>query len=185
MKKYLFIMLLFLLFFTTKAFCGSNNPQNEVVVGTSTVFSLVDQSFSYGTIHSTYNATALELSDTVYTAMNVNISTATFLNTEVNLASGTIKILVEGLYICNFNMSASGINNNDIHGGFSINGSDPLGRHEINFTVTGTTNFQAVSKTSLIRLEVNDTVSTKWENTSASNDITPEFYCLNIYKLSN
>lgn len=155
------------------------------IVGTATALDIVNNNFAYGVISSSYNSVAFTLSNVSYSTMTVGISSYTAYNITTSTTNGTITIVKAGLYDIFFAIYASGTNGNNIHGGLSINGVDPSGYRECSFTTSGAGNFSGVSDKYIVRLSVDDILSTQWKNETAANPITPKFYRLVASRLSS
>jgi len=194
MKK--LALLLLMLMLNTNVFCSLSfneglSQTNNLVIDTlkasgdiSVSGNVYKENMTYGEMGVSYNSTAITIvTANVYYKVTPNVLAGESL-VNCTFADSKLTLLKDGVYMAVLSMSFSGAANSDIHGGISVDTTEPIGTAEFSRKLGATGDVGCVATTGIRRLTSGQTVEVQVENTSNTNDITIEHMELIVIRIA-
>jgi len=156
--------------------------------GTVTASFLIDNSLTYGELYVSYNSTVTNiLVAGTYVTITANVvegitKNVTFTQTTTD---NYFTVLVGGIYNVNLNISFSGGNSDEFHGGVCLNGSNPVGSLEFNRKMGAGGDVGSAGCSGLIRLVAGDKLCVKITNETDADDPIIGFMNFSFRKIDN
>ena len=165
---------------------GTSNPQTvlHVYEGSITVDDAYLNNMVYAAMGASYNITATVLGSVdVYVTVteNVQIYGPT---KNISFSNGVITVLKDGVYKLSLTASFVGGNNDEYHGGISLNGTNPAGDMEFRRKMGVAAAYGTVAAGGVRQLSINDTIELKVENDTDNDDPTFSNWSLSAIKIA-
>jgi hypothetical protein len=176
---------------SSTGFVGVNSPnpqrQFSVIGDVQVTGNIYESNSAWAEIYVSYNATATKvLAAGSYVTVTDNVLSDDLRNFTFTSASNDVYLTcgVAGTYQFCLSMSFSGGANDEFHGGVSVNGANPSGKHEFSRKMGAAGDVGSAGTTGIITLAVNDTVRVKITNETNADDPTIKNMNFNIRRIA-